>query len=205
MRLPRGLRLDLRAPLRLADGLTDGLEREELRLELGEGAQHPRLGVILPEDPQAREGDLGRYEGQIVRRLLLVDVLQQLFGLLERRHQHGAIGNGQPVDRLEAIPGPGLDALGQGVIEADRDVDFLGLVACHVLLELFLTVGDDGEVLGRDAVPLRTIAVAAEGDAPPPRLARRQHDASADAGRQVLLEDPAVDHLTREMRHCRLP
>src|SRR5678815_1693741 len=112
MRLPRGLHLDVRTPLRLADGLTDGLERKELRLDLGEGAQHPRLRVILLEDPEAREGGLGRDEGQVVWRLLLVDVLQELFGPLQRRHQDRAVGNGEPVDGLEAIPGPRFDALG---------------------------------------------------------------------------------------------
>ena len=100
-----------------------------------------------------------------------MDVLEELARGLERGHQHGAAGDGQPVDGLQPVPGPGLDALGEGVVDADGDVDLLGLVAGHVLLELFLRVGDDGEVLGRDAVALRAVAVAAEGDAPPAGLA----------------------------------
>ena len=71
-------------------------------------------------------------------RVLLVDVLEERVERLERGHQHGAVGHGQPVDRLQPVPGPGLHALGERVVHADGDVDFLGLVAGHVLLELFL-------------------------------------------------------------------
>src|SRR5207247_2640701 len=74
-------------------------------------------------------------------------------------------------------------------------------VARHVLLELFLGVGDDREVLGGDAVALGTVAVATEGDAPSARLACREDDAAADARREVLLEDAAIYDFTREMRH----
>ena len=116
---------------------------------------------------------------------------------LQRGHQHGAVGHGEPVDGLQAVPRPRLHALRQRVVEHDRHVDVLGLVAGHVLLELFLGVGDDGEVLGRDAVALRAVAVAPEGDAPPAGLARRQHDAARDAGGEVLLEDAAVHDLDR--------
>src|SRR4029077_14422019 len=98
-------------------------------------------------------------------------------------------------------PGPGLDALGEGVVDADGDVDLLGLVARHVLLELFLGVGDDREILGGNAVALGAVTVAAERYAHSAGLAGRQHDAAADARREVLLEDTAVDDLTREMRH----
>ena len=131
-----------------------------------------------------------------------MDVLEEVGRALERRHEQGAARDGQAVDRLQPVPGPRLDALGQGVVDADRDVDLLGLVAGHVLLELFLRVRDDGEVLGGDAVALGAVAVAAEGDAPPPGLAGGEDDAAADARGEVLLEDAAVDDLAGEVRHA---
>src|SRR5712692_6074065 len=199
--LARRCRLELGAPLGLLDGRADGVQGKETGLDLGEGAQDPRLGVVLFVDPEPGEGGLGRDQGQVVGRFLLVDVLEQIRRALERGHEERAIGDGQPVDRLEYVPRPGLDALGQRVVHADGDVDFLGLVAGHVLLELFLRIRHDGEVLGRDAVALGAVPVAAEGDAPPPGLAGREHDAAADAGGEVLLEDAAIDDLAGEMGH----
>src|SRR5262249_35979591 len=113
-----------------------------------------------------------------------------------RGHQQGAAGNEQPVERLQSIPGPGLDALGKRVVHADGDVHVLRLVPGHVLLELFLRIGNDGEVFGRDSVALRAVAVTAEGDAPPPGLSGAEHDAARDPRRQVLLEDSAIYDLT---------
>src|SRR5256886_5564181 len=49
----------------------------------------------------------------------------------------------EPVDRLQPVPRPGLHTLGQGVVHANSDVHVLGLVTGHVLLELFLGVGDE--------------------------------------------------------------
>src|SRR5713101_4783983 len=199
--LARRRRLELGAPLRLLDRRADRVERQKAGLELGQGAQDARLGVILLVDPEAGEGGLGRNESQVVRRVLLVNVLEQRRRCLERGHEDGAVRDRQPIDGLKPVPGPGLDALAEGVVDADGDVDFLGLVARHVLLELLLGVGDDRKVFGGDAVALGAVAVAAERYAPSARLAGRQHDAAADARREVLLEDAAVDDLTREMRH----
>src|SRR4029453_17164979 len=92
-----------------------------------------------------------------------------------------------------------------GVVPADRDVELLGLVASHVLLELLLGIRHDGEVLGGDPVALRAVPVPAEGDTPPPRLAGREHDPAGDPGGEVLLEDAPIDHLDGEMRHARPP
>src|SRR4029453_10562396 len=47
--------------------------------------------------------------------------------------------------------------------------------------------------------------VPAEGDAPPARLAGREHDPAGDPGGEVLLEDAPIDHLHGEMRHARPP
>src|SRR3546814_4260475 len=66
------------------------------------------------------------------------------------------------------------DVFSSDLVDGDRHVDVFGLVARHVLLELFLRVRDDREVLRGNAVPLRAVAVTAERDAPPARLARRQ-------------------------------
>src|SRR4030095_4301572 len=69
----------------------------------------------------------------------------------------------------------------------------------------FLAVGDDREVLGRDAVTLRAVAVAAEGDAPAPGLAGGEHDAARDPGGKILLEDAAVDDFADQGCHTLAP
>src|SRR4030095_14547156 len=144
-------------------------------------------------------------EGQIVGGVFLVDVLEQRGRTLERGHQERTARDGEPVDRLEPVPGPGLHALRERVVHADRDVHLLGLVAGHVLLELFLRVRDDREVLGRDAVTLRTVPVASEGDPPPPGLPCGEDDAAADGRGEFLLEEAAVDALAGEVSHALPP
>src|SRR5262245_7141417 len=109
------------------------------------------------------------------------------------------------VDRLEPVPGPGFDALAERVVDTDGDLELLGLVASHVLLELLLGVRHDREILGRNAVSLRAVAVAPEGDAPAASLPGREDDPPGDPGGQVLLEDAPVDHLDGEMRHLQPP
>src|SRR5262249_10027051 len=106
--------------------------------------------------------------------------------------------------RLQPVPRPRLDALRERVVDDHRDVDVLGLVARHVLLELFLRIGNDREVFRGDAVALRAVAVSAERDAPPARLACRQHDAAGDASGEVLLKDAAIDDFTDQGCHALL-
>src|SRR5437870_13166972 len=136
--------------------------------------------------------------------MLLVDVLQQAVVALERRHQERAVGPREPVDGLQPVPRPRLYALRERVVGGDCAVDMLGLVALHVLLELFLRVGDDREVLRGDSIPLRAVAVPADRDAPPARLARRQHDAARDTRGEVLLVDAAIDDFTDQGCHSLL-
>src|SRR5712664_3477021 len=204
VRLLRRLDLEVGTPLHLPDGLADRVEGQEGRRDLREGAQDPDLGVVLFVDPEPGERRLGPEERQLVRRVLLVDVFQQAVEALERRHQERTVRHREAVDRLQPVPRPRLDAFRQRVVHGDRDVDVLGVVARHVLLELFLGVGDDREVLRGDAVSLRTVAVPAERDAPSARLARRQHDPARDARGQVLLEDTAIDNLADQGSHSLL-
>src|SRR6185369_16895596 len=103
-----------------------------------------------------------------------------------------------------AVPRPRLHPLGQGVVEHHRHVGVLGLVAGHVLLELFLRVGHDREVLGRDAVALRAVAVPPEGDAPAAGFPSRQDDAARDTSGEVFLEDTAVYDLADQRCHTGL-
>src|SRR5258708_26596266 len=128
-------------------------------------------------------------------------VLEELLGTVDGGHEHGPIGHGQCVDRLKPVPGPGFHALEQGVVDAYGDVHFLGLVAGHVLFELFRGVGHDGKVLGRDTVPLGTVPVAPECDAPLPGLAGREHDPAHNPSSQVFLENTPVHHFTDEVCH----
>src|SRR5215467_12807058 len=197
----RRIDLEIGSPLDLADGVAHALERQERRGDLGEGAEDPRLGVVLLVDPQSRERRLRADERQLVGRVLLVDVLQEALVALQRRHQHRTVGLGELVDRLQPIPRPRLHALRERVVDDHRDVHVLGLVARHVLLELFLRVGDDREVFRGDAVALRAVAVAAERDAPPARLAGGQHDAAGDASGEVLLKDAAINDFTDQSCH----
>src|SRR5262245_48854266 len=71
----RRIDLEIGSPLDLADGVAHALERQERRGDLGEGAEDPRLGVVLLVDPQSRERRLRADERQLVGRVLLVDVL----------------------------------------------------------------------------------------------------------------------------------
>src|SRR5262247_3288605 len=199
--LLRRIDLQVGSPLDLADGGTHALERQERRRDLGERTEDPGLGMVFLVDPEPRERGLGADEGELVGRVLLVDVLQQALIALQRGHQDGAVGHGEPVDRLKPVPRPRLHALRERVVDDHRDVDVLWLVARHVLLELFLGVGDDREVLRGDAVALRAVAVAAERDTPPARLAGGQHDAARDARGEVLLEDAAIDDFTDQGCH----
>src|SRR6267142_1305800 len=107
-------------------------------------------------------------------------------------------------EERQLVPCPRLDALRQGVVHDDRDVDVLGLVTRHVLLELLIGVGDDREVLRGNAVTLGAVSVPAERDAPPARLARREHDPARDTRGEVLLEDAAIDDLTDQGSHSLL-
>ena len=142
---------------------------------------------------------------RLVGRVLLVDVLEELVGRLQRRHQHGAVGNREAVDRLEAVPRPGLHALGQRVVDADGDVDVLGLVAGHVLLELFLACRPRSRSPWpgcRCAGGCRRSARRQCPTAPPcgPRGRCR-----GDPGGEVLLEDAAVDDLADQGCHTLAP
>ena len=184
-----------------------GVERQELGLDLGRGAQDARLGVVLLVDPEPGERGLGRAgsTGCTARPSCGCRAGSSL-GALERRHQHGAVR--RAVRRLIGwSPYHAHDSTPLQRVSSTQIVtsSFLGLVAGHVLLELFLGVRDDREVLGRDAVALGAVAVAAERDAPPAGLAGREHDPAADPRGEVLLEDAPVDHLDGEMRHARPP
>src|SRR5262247_4263448 len=196
--------LQVRSPLDLADRGAHAVERQERRGDLGERAEDPRFGMVLLVDPESGERGLGADERQLVGCVLLVDVFQEAVVALQRGHQDRAVGYRELVDRLQSVPRPRLDALGERVVHDHGDVDVLGLVTRHVLLELFLGVGDDGEVLRRDSVALRAVAVATERDAQPARLARRQNDAARDARREVFLEDATVDDLTDQGSHSLL-
>ena len=79
--------------------------------------------------------------------------------------------------------------------------ELLSPILAVVPLQLFLGVRHDGEVLGRHPVSLRAVPVAAEGDSPFARLASREDDPAGDSGRQVLLEDAAVDDFTDQVGH----
>src|SRR5262249_31225733 len=197
----RGRGLELRTPLRFLDGLADRIEGKEARLDLGQRPQDARLRVVLLVHPEPGEGSFGGDESQVVGSVLLVDVFEEMLGRLQRGHEQRAVGNSQPVDGLKPVPRPGLHALGERVVDADGGVDLVGLVARHVLLELLDGVCHDREVLGGDAVALRAVAVATEGDAPPAGLAGGEDDASTDPSGEILLEDTAVDDLAGEMRH----
>src|SRR5262249_55185861 len=152
--------------------------------------------VVLLVNPEPGERRFRADERQRVRGLLLVDVAKDSLDRLNRRHEQAAAGNEQSGERLESIPRPGLDALGQRVVDSVGYVHVLGRVPRSVRREVSLRMREGGEVLGGDAVALRTVAVAAEGDSPPPGLSSAEHDPARDPRRQILLEDSAIYDLT---------
>src|SRR5438874_1489589 len=119
-------------------------------------------------------------------------------------HQEEAILADRLPDRLTTVPGPRLDALHERVVDRDRDVHDGGFVLRHRCLELEIVHGDDGELLRRHAVALGGVAVPRECRAGVAALAGRQHDRTADALRERLLEDAAVDDLDRDRGLLRL-
>src|SRR5262249_4848789 len=128
------------------------------------------------------------------------------FRLLERSDDQGAVGLEQLVDRLQPVPRPGLDALEERVVDADADVDLLGLVLGLALLQRGLVIGHDGEVLGGDPVALGAVAIPAEGDARLSLAVGSEHDGAAEVRRELLLEDSPVDDLDcEESAHAFLP
>src|ERR687894_268920 len=99
------------------------------------------------------------------------------------------------LDRLPPIPGPGLDPVAHRVVK-DRDhVQLIGLVLGHVLLERYVIRSDDRELLGRNAVALRRVAVALDRRSQPVPLSGRQNHVLTQVRRQRLLEDPPVSEL----------
>ena len=130
----------------------------------------------------------------------------QLLRLFQRGDDQRAARLEQLVDRLQPVPGPGLHALEERVVDHDADVDFLGLVLGLPFLQGDLVAGDNGEVLGGDAVALRAVAVPAEGDPGFSLPVRCQHDGAADVGRELFLEDSAIDDFDCEKTaHVLLP
>ena len=113
-------------------------------------------------------------------------------------HEQAALVGDLLVDRPDAMPPPGLDAPRHRVIDHQRDVDVIDVQLGSALgLELFLgQIGrDEREVLARDPVALRGVAVAAVRERDPAHAAGDHHDVAADVLPEILLEDPAVLNL----------
>jgi hypothetical protein len=121
-----------------------------------------------------------------------VYIFDQFCRWLRGGDQQRAVSPQQLVDRLQAIPGPRFHAFAQGIIRNDGDVIIIGLIPGEILLELFLGIGHDGKLLGRDAVTFGRIAIAPEGDADFPFLSGGQDHTTADVLGQGFLEDAAV-------------
>ena len=157
---------------------------------LAKRAQHTDVGVVVLVDPQAREAGNTGHDGQVVGGFLGVDVFQQRVGLLAGSHYHCAAGPGELVDGLKPVPGPGLDALAHGVVNVDRNVDVGSLIDGEALFQFLGAVGHDRELLGRDAVTFRGVAVAPESGADLAVFPGRENDGADDVPRQALLKMP---------------
>src|SRR6266540_430653 len=192
----------------LADVLLDRVDRHDLGRDPGHRGHAAIVGVVVVVDPQARQAGravgredalpLGAWDdrqGPVVA--LLVGELEQLFRRAVRRDQQETALADQLVDRLNAVPGPRLDALAHHVVDADRHIHDRRLVLGEALLELVAIAGDDREVLGGHTVALGRVAVSREGRPNPAVLAGRDHQPAADSVRQGLLEDASVDDLYR--------
>ena len=176
-----------------------------MRGDLGQRAEEAHVRVIVLEHPETGETGLGLDGGEVVGLPLAVDELDQLVGRLGRGDQQGAARGQQLVDRLQSVPGPGLDTLAQRVVDGDGDVVVVGFVPGKMLLQFLFAVGDHGELLGRDAVAFGRIAVTPEGDADLPILLGGEDDAAADVLGQGFLKNAAVDDLHGTGAHSHAP
>ena len=177
------------------DGLQHGLKADQLGADLAQRAQGPHVGVVVFVDPETGETHGAGDNRQVIRRVLLVDILDQRGGVLAGGHDQSAARLGQFVDGLEAVPGPGLDSLAHGVIDVDGDIHGGGLINGHALLKFQRRIGYNGELLRRDAVPFGRVSVAAEGRANLAVFAGGENDVSDDVPGQSLLEYAPVHHL----------
>src|SRR4029077_2398148 len=143
---------------------------------------------------------------ELVRDVLRMDHLEQIVESQHRTDDQLPPRIEEPVDRLQTVPCPRLDALAEGVVDADGDVDVFWFVLGHAFFERLLVGGDDGEVLGRDTVALGRVAVPPEGDTGLALFRGRQHQTPADMFGHGFLEDAAIDDLHRVTAiHSRYP
>ena len=146
---------------------------EEVRRHAGKRAQHPHVRVVILVNPKSREARLPFDNGEIVGNVLFMDMRNQLFGALCGGHNQSAVFLEQLVDRLETVPGPGLNPFAQGVVNGDGNIHFRRLILGDAPLKLLVVGRHNGKLFGRDAVSFRRISVAAKGDPHLPLLSCR--------------------------------
>ena len=199
--LDRGL---LEFVLLFSDNLLVGFESHKLGTDLRQRAQNSHVGVVVLVHPEAGEA-LGAFDdGQVVGHFLYVHVLDQFLRFLNRGYKYSGTLFGQLVDGLEPVPSPGLDALAQRVVDDDRYVHSLWLVLGKCLLEFFGIVSDHSEILRRNSISFRGVAVPAERRAYFVLLAGSQHDGPANVPRQILLKYASVNNFDSCNCHAHL-
>src|SRR4029077_12164406 len=173
-------------------------EAEQLGQEFGDGPEYADVSVVVLVNPQAGETDGAFDNRQVVRCVFAVSHFNQSCRFFARGHYQCAIRFGKAIDRLQAVPSPGLDALAQGVVHGNGNVHFLRLILRHALFERNVVGGDDGESLGGYAIALRAVAISAEGNARLAFMVRRQYDRARDVSSQSFLEYSAVNYFNSE-------
>ena len=151
--------------------------------------------MVVPVDPHPGEAGGTLDDGEIERRALAVDVADQAVRRAGRGDQQRAARLEQLVDRLQAVPRPGLEPFAQRVVGHDGDVVVVGLVPRQVLLHFFFGIGNDGELLGRNAIAFRRVTVAPEGDTDLALLFRSKDNPAAEILCQIFLKNAAVHDL----------
>ena len=120
----------------LSDCFLVGVNTHKLRTDFRQRAQNSPVGVVVFIDPKSGETLGAFHDGEVVRGVFDVHVLQEVRRLLNGCHENRPALFGEFIDRLESVPCPGFDALAQGVVNDDADVHRFRLVLGQCFLKL---------------------------------------------------------------------
>src|SRR5215475_4017901 len=177
------------------------VQRDQAAGHPGHRAHRAVVGAVVVVHPQPAERGLAGQDREVPRVLSAGDPAQQLLRGLARDHEQRAAGSQVEVDGPDAIPGPGLDALGERVVHHAHHRDVLRLVLGHLDPERVHVIGDHRELLGRNPVALGGVPVALDRPTDLVVAAGRLHQLLRDDPREVLLEDTPVGDVNGTDRH----
>ena len=115
--------------------------------------------------------------------------------ILSRGHQERSTFLNLFVDWTKSVPTPWFDAFGHRVIENDGYVGQIDIqlgAAFRLQLLFGQIVGNEREILARDTIALRRIAITPIREADPSHPAGNDDDITADFLTEILLKNSAI-------------